>query len=67
MMNCPFCSAANSCNPDGACWCFMEDVPEALLSLLPEALVGRNCICLRCIEQYKSDPKAFATAHKTGV
>lgn len=63
-LQCPFCLKANSCQVQSPinCWCYVVDVPEQLLALVPEHLKHQACICASCIEVYHQDPEGFTKA-----
>ncbi|WP_115897052.1 cysteine-rich CWC family protein [Marinomonas pollencensis] len=65
MVNCPFCMAANACTANNQCWCFMVEIPDSLLSLVPESYQAKACICQACLEQYTKDPNAFIESLNT--
>ncbi|MFX3632872.1 MAG: cysteine-rich CWC family protein [Candidatus Pristimantibacillus sp.] len=51
---CPLCSDVNQCSVEsGDCWCFNTKFPIELNERLPEELVGKVCICQKCVEKYK--------------
>lgn len=65
MMTCPFCSQLTTCTANEHCWCFARVIPDELLTQLPNAEVGRNCICEQCLNAYQSDPERFIAAAMT--
>ena len=62
---CPFCHNENFCSvnsnldSNNNCWCMNENVPRALIDLLPSNSLHKDCICQNCIKLYKLDAKAF--------
>jgi len=63
---CPFCQCENLCeiNTKKKCWCFETEVPKELIALLSENAERKNCICLKCINQFNRDPEGFKEYHK---
>lgn len=49
---CPACGTANACamanGTATSCWCFNVTVNPDALAALPEAAVGKVCLCQRC-------------------
>ena len=62
---CPLCGAANGCqlcSPaayKGPCWCVCVEMPEALLSRVPENFRNRACICRNCVEKFQRERLAI--------
>ncbi|MGB5446325.1 MAG: cysteine-rich CWC family protein [Psychromonas sp.] len=58
---CPFCHAENNCmaGSKSPCWCFAVQIPDALTDLVPVALKGKSCICISCINAFKTDQNLF--------
>ncbi len=58
---CPICYAENNCmaHSEKTCWCLKVKVPQELLDLVPEDKKRKACICLKCIEAFKENPKEF--------
>ena len=60
---CPLCGAANACqlcSPaacKGRCWCADEEIAEELLARVPEHFRNRACICKKCVENFKREPR----------
>jgi prepilin-type N-terminal cleavage/methylation domain-containing protein/prepilin-type processing-associated H-X9-DG protein len=58
---CPLCGAANECqlcSPaayKGQCWCARVEIPERLLSCVPENFRNRACICQGCVEKFRRE------------
>jgi prepilin-type N-terminal cleavage/methylation domain-containing protein/prepilin-type processing-associated H-X9-DG protein len=58
---CPLCCAANDCQlcssaaHKGPCWCARVEMPDALLSRVPENLRNRACICRNCVEKFQRE------------
>src|ERR1700761_2198017 len=74
---CPLCGEANTCQlcspatHKGPCWCAKVEMPEELLSRIPEAYRNRACICRKCVESFHtqrqlSEVRSPATRHATG-
>ncbi len=56
---CPICGKDNNCMAHCAepCWCLKIKIPQELLDLIPESKKTKACICLKCIQEFKNDPK----------
>tara|TARA_R110002012_G_scaffold73455_1_gene187172 strand:+ start:247 stop:621 length:375 start_codon:yes stop_codon:yes gene_type:complete len=42
-----------------SCWCFVQQVPQALIDLVPSSSQHKHCICQRCVNEFESEPVAF--------
>ena len=53
---CPICHTKNKCmaKSEKPCWCQNVKVPQALLDLVPDNQKRKSCICLSCIEKFKT-------------
>ena len=50
---CPLCGEPNDCGAaagKGVCWCWSADVPEELISRVPEEVRGTICVCEKCTQ-----------------
>ncbi|MGO4891510.1 cysteine-rich CWC family protein [Flavobacterium sp. W21_SRS_FM6] len=47
---CPFCQLHNACGIDKIeqCWCVVQTIPAAMISLLPAEHQNTHCICASC-------------------
>lgn len=54
---CPLCQQSNFCavNADTPCWCTKSEVKPELLSEVPQTLLGKSCICKKCIDKFNFD------------
>ncbi|MDQ0233269.1 cysteine-rich CWC family protein [Metabacillus malikii] len=52
---CPLCHNENQCmvGGDKDCWCTTETFPERLLLSVPLISRRKQCICKKCLENYK--------------
>lgn len=54
---CPLCGQPNQCprvadhTYKGPCWCAEERISAELLSLVPDAMKNRACLCRECIRK----------------
>ena len=46
-------------NAKEACWCFVLDIPQSMLDLLPSNKKDAACICQSCIALYEKDKVDF--------
>jgi len=56
---CPLCGEPNQCAPAAdpeatECWCVTQSFPADLLGRVPEAAMGRACVCQRCLEEHRA-------------
>jgi len=62
---CPLCGGANECQLclpatyKGRCWCARVEMPDALLSRVPDNFRARACICRSCLEKFKRERLAI--------
>jgi len=55
---CPLCGGPNDCQlcktavVKGPCWCACVEIPDALLTRVPESLRNRACICRSCVDKF---------------
>ena len=55
-----FNSAANSvAKPKPNCWCFVQNIPQGLIDLVPQRSKGQRCICASCVANFIRDPEGF--------
>lgn len=61
MYACPFCQESNECGirKQSPCWCVNTSIPTELISLVPEHVKNKSCICGKCIEEFLASPEAF--------
>lgn len=57
-MNCPICGEDSRCGmeagkPVGECWCNARRFPPEIITLVPEALRERACICEACLAGFE--------------
>ncbi|MBO9596646.1 MAG: cysteine-rich CWC family protein [Cohnella sp.] len=55
-MKCPICGEDSGCameagKPIGECWCVKRSFPPETITLVPEALRERACICEACLDR----------------
>ena len=55
---CPICGQDNKCTRNEECWCMETEVPEELLSRIPEENRG-SCVCKSCVEKFNEEIKPF--------
>jgi Cysteine-rich CWC len=53
LQSCPVCGADNQCamaagDADQPCWCYSATISAEALAAIPEADVGRRCLCPAC-------------------
>lgn len=56
---CPLCGRDNGCavsrgEDPARCWCMTARIPAALLERIPAEHRGKTCVCLSCVEAYRS-------------
>ena len=58
---CPICGKDNNCmaHSNEPCWCNEMEIPKELLDLIPQDKKQKACICLKCIQDFKKNPKKF--------
>ncbi|WP_084268614.1 cysteine-rich CWC family protein [Oceanobacillus damuensis] len=54
---CPLCGEENKCTvKQGYCWCEKESAfPEGIIKLIPVQCIGKQCICHKCLVNYKGE------------
>ena len=45
--------------PKSTCWCFVQNIPQGLIDLVPQRSKGQRCICASCVANFIRDPEGF--------